>query len=294
VGTATITATLSGVSEPVELGVTNALLDSIELMTDSLFVPTGSNCTIRAIGFFSDGTTQDITDLATWSSTDVAVATISNASDSKGFVHSLGGGTTQITATHMGKSVTATLTVTTATLVSITVTPVNQFVPAGYSLSLQAIGNYSDGTTRNLNAEVLWSSSNPSVATISNASGTGGRVTGVASGTTTVSATLPAASGTTSLTVTPEILNSIVVEPASVTVVVGGTRQATAKGYFSGGSVLDLTTVVKWQVTPRSVASVGNASASKGLVTARKVGGATIRAKKDGKTGTAWLSVSGL
>jgi len=112
----------------------------------------------------------------------------------------------------------------------------------------------------------------------------------VSAGTTTLSATLPGGNGTTLLTVTNEVLDSIVVEPSSVTLAVGGTSQMTAKGYFSGVSLLDVTSQVKWLVTPRSVAIIGN-SMTKGAVTAKRVGNATIRASKGNKTGTASLSV---
>jgi hypothetical protein len=48
---------------------------------------------------------------------------------------------------------------------------------------------------------------------------------------------------------------------------------------------------VKWLVTPRSVANVTN-GITRGLVTAKKKGNTTIRASRDGKTGTAPLSVT--
>ena len=291
VGTATITAALAGVVESFDLGVTAALLESIQLTPANPSVHLGAGCTFQATGVFSDAGTQDITQLVTWSSSDAAVATISNAAGSKGFVQSVGGGTAQIAATYSGKSATTTLTVTTATLVSISVTPVDPLVPAGYSVFLQAVGSYSDGSSENLNSQVLWFSSNPSVATISNSAGTEGRVTGLAVGTATLSASLPGGGGTTVLTVTNELLTSIVVEPASVTLPVAGTQQMTATGYFSGGTVLDVTMQVKWLVTPRSVATVGNLT-HKGLVTARKVGSTTIRASKGNTKGTASLSVS--
>ena len=290
-GTATITAALSGVVESVDLGVTAAQLESIGLTPTNPSVPVGASCTFQATGVFSDASTQDITDLVVWSSSDAAVATISNASGARGFVQSVGAGTTEITATHSGKSATTTLTVTTATLVSLSITPVDPFLPAGYSIALQAVGNYSDGSSRTMNAEVLWSSSNPSIASISNSAGTEGRVTGVAYGTSTLSATLPGANGTTFLTVTNEVLNSIVVEPDSVELAVGESQQMAALGYFSAGSVLDITFQVKWQVVPRSIAKIGNFS-SKGEVSARKDGNATIRASKGNKLGTASLSVT--
>lgn len=290
VGTALITAELAGVVESVQLEVTPALLESIQLTPANSSLPLGLAVKLQATGVFSDAATQDVTDLVTWSSSDPAVATISNAAGSHGLVRSVSAGTIQITATRSGTSTTTNLTVTAATLFSIAVAPVDSFLPRGYSLALQAVGHYSDGSTRSMSAEVLWSSSQTGVATISNSAGTEGRVTGLATGTTTLTATFPGKTGTTFLTVTNEVLTSIVVEPDSVTLAVGQTAQMTATGYFSGGSVLDLTSLAKWQATPKSVGSAGNWT-SKGLVTAKKVGSTTIRATKDNKTGTASLIV---
>ena len=292
VGTATITATFSGVEETVDLGVTAALLVSIQLTPADPTVPIGLTVTVQATGVFSDTATQDLTDFVTWSSSNAAVATISNASGSHGLAKGVSSGTAQLTATLLGVSTSTTLTVTAATLLSISVSPVGPTVPAGYSLALQAVGNFSDGSDRSMTSEVLWSSSTPSVATISNSAGTEGHVTGLVTGTTTLSATLPGKTGTTFLTVTSEVLDSIELEPASVALVVGETRQMTAMGLFSGGSVVDLTSLVKWQVTPRSVATVSNYGTTKGLVTARKSGNTTIRATKENKLGTASLSVT--
>jgi hypothetical protein len=59
----------------------------------------------------------------------------------------------------------------------------------------------------------------------------------------------------------------------------------TATGFFSGGTVLDITSQVKRSVTARSVVSVGNSTTVKGMVTAKKVGSSTIRASKGNPTG---------
>jgi hypothetical protein len=275
----------------MDLGVTDAVLASIEVTPANPTVPLGLGSAFQATGLFSDAGTQDLTQLVTWSSSDESVATISNAAGSKGFAQSVGGGTTEITATYAGTSASTTLNVTIATLVSIDVTPVDPFVPAGYSLRIQAVGNYDDGSSRDLNAEVLWSSSNTSVATISNSLGSEGIVTGRAVGGATLSATFPGVSGTTFLTVTNESLQSIEVEPNPVTLALRESTQMSATGFFSGGSVVDLTFQVKWQVTPRSVATITNTTTHKGMVTARKTGNTTIRASKLNKLGTASLTV---
>ena len=80
-------------------------------------------------------------------------------------------------------------------------------------------------------------------------------------------------------------------EPDPVELVKGEKGQVTATGYFSAGSILDITWQVKWSVKPRSVASIGN-STTKGLITAKKIGSTTIKATRGNKTGTAELIVS--
>ena len=83
------------------------------------------------------------------------------------------------------------------TLTSIAVTPVNSTIERGVTQQFTATGTYSDGSTQDLSNQATWTSSNTGVATIN----TGGLATGVAAGTTTISATLAGVSGNTVLAV---------------------------------------------------------------------------------------------
>jgi hypothetical protein len=65
-----------------------------------------------AIGTFSDLTTQDLTDMVTWSSSNGAVAAISNASGSEGLATSVAAGSTTIGAIDPGTSISASTTLT--------------------------------------------------------------------------------------------------------------------------------------------------------------------------------------
>jgi len=136
----------------------------------------GATQQFAALGVLSDGTSQDITAAATWTSSSTTVATI-NAS---GLATGQNPGTTTITATLSGKSGTATLTVTSATLASVNVTPDTPSLPAGGNQQFTLTGSYSDGTSADVSGQATWTSSNPSVATVS----TTGLVTAVAAGTT--------------------------------------------------------------------------------------------------------------
>ena len=105
----------------------------------------------------------------TWSSSDTGVAAISNAAGSNGLATPVAPGQTTITASLDGISGTSTLTITSATLASITITPATPQIALGTALQFTATGTYTDGTSQDITAFVAWTSSNGTVATISNA-----------------------------------------------------------------------------------------------------------------------------
>jgi uncharacterized protein YjdB len=144
-----------------------------------------------------------VTTLVTWTSSDGTVATISNAAGSRGLATTLKAGSVTIKATLGPVSGTATLCVGSQTLTSITVTPTGGSVAKGASLAFTATGHYSDSSTYDLTAFATWISTAPTVAAVSNADGSQGLATGLATGTTSIEAHFQGKTGSTGLTVTP-------------------------------------------------------------------------------------------
>ena len=101
-----------------------------------------------ATGTYSNGTKQNLTSSATWTSSAATIATVSSG----GLATSLAQGSTTITATSGTITGSATLTVTAPVLASIVVTPSTASVAAGYTEQFTATGTYSNGTTQNLNS----------------------------------------------------------------------------------------------------------------------------------------------
>jgi hypothetical protein len=186
------------------------------------------------------------------------------------------------------------LTVTDATLVSIEVTPAAPSITLGSTQQFTATGSYSDGSTQDLTTQVTWASSDSAVATVSNAAGSNGLGTSAGVGSTTVSATSDAVTGSTTLTVTAATLDSIEVTPAAPSVSNGATQQFTATGHYSDGSTQDLTAEVTWASSDNAVATVSNAAGSNGLATGVGFGTATISATDGVVSGSATLSVTGV
>jgi len=85
-------------------------------------------------------------------------------------------------------------------------------ITVGKQQQFAATGTYSDGTHQDLTSTAMWTSSAPSVATISS----GGLATGVSVGSTTVQATLATINGSTALTVTALPNFTISASPASL------------------------------------------------------------------------------
>ncbi len=192
-GRTTITAAQGSIRGSTTLTVIAPLLQSIDARPSNASIFTGQSQEYVALGHFSNGSAQNISDTVRWSSSNVSVATISPGGSARG----VGVGTITITATRGGVSGTASLTVN-PVLVSITVTPANPSIKVGIKTQFTATGTYSDRSKQDLTASARWTSSSTGVATINAA----GLATGASAGRTTIRATVGQTSGTTQLTVT--------------------------------------------------------------------------------------------
>ena len=277
-GSVAITAASGSVSGSTNLTVTPAALVSIALIPANPSIANGTQQQFAATGTYTDTSTHDLTAVVTWSASDTTVATISNASGSNGLATSVGQGSVTITAT-LGTIAGATgLTVTPAALVSIAVIPANASIANGTSQQFAATGTYTDNSTQPLTTAVNWSSSDTTVASISNASGSNGLASSTGQGAATISATLGTISGSTGLTVTAATLVSIAITPLSPSITDGTTQQFTATGTYTDNSTQNLTASVTWTSSDTTIASVSNAAASSGLATAAGVGTTSIGA----------------
>jgi YD repeat-containing protein len=147
----------------------------------------GSQQQFVAIGTYAEGVTQDVTASVTWSSSNSGVATISNSAGTQGLALAVSTGYTVVRAT--SGSVYGSTSLTVETLTSLTVTPSSYCLAQGATEQFRALASYADGTTGTATTDVIWSSSNTTVATISNTLGSQGLATGLAEGATTITAT---------------------------------------------------------------------------------------------------------
>ena len=180
-GTATVSATVRRVtgSASVTVGGPTATLESIEVTPEGSTIAEGGTVQYAAVGRYSDGTSHDITASASWSSSDTVAATI----DAAGRATGLRSGATTIAAAQDGVSDSVVLTVS-PRIDSIEITPRDPSISVGDDVQFGVLARFTDGSSSGVSPNVVWSSSDASVATIDGA----GLATGLAEGTTTITA----------------------------------------------------------------------------------------------------------
>src|ERR1017187_9536007 len=103
-GSTTITATSGTVSGTTTLTVTPAVVTSITVAPANPSIAKGMTQQFTATGTYTDGTSANLTNSATWSSSNLGVATI----DASGLASALAAGGSTISATYSGVTGTTT------------------------------------------------------------------------------------------------------------------------------------------------------------------------------------------
>lgn len=281
-GTANITATSGSVSGAASVSVGQAALLGITVSPNPSSVPVGESEQLTATGNFSDGSTLNLTQSVTWTSSGAGVASVG----ASGSVLGNALGTATITATSGAMAGSASVTVGKAALVGITVSPAQSSLPIGETQQLTATGNFSDGSSQDLTQSVIWSSSSSTVASV----GSSGSVVANALGSATITASSASLTGAAGFTVTPAVVVSLNIVPAPVSMVLQGSKQLQAQATWSDGTSQDVTATVSWSSTPAGIVNLS----SSGMATASQVGTTTVFATYGGATGTANATVTPL
>ena len=211
----------------------------------------------------------DATDkTVTWSTSDASVATVSN-----GVVTAKEVGSATITAKAGEKSATCTITVVATPVTSVSLNKTSASLKVGETVTLTPTVKPDDATDKT----VTWTTSDASVATVSN-----GVVTAKKVGNATITAKAGDKTATCLITVEATPVTSVTLNRTSASLKAGETLTLTAT--VKPDNATDKT--VTWSSSDASVATVSN-----GVVTAKKVGSATITAKAGDKTATCAVTV---
>ena len=282
-GSAVVTATFSGIFGATPVTVSGAPIVGLTLSPTAATIAPGGGVTLTATVRFADGSTGDVTASAAWSSSDAAVANVAT-----GAVKGVAPGSATISASFGGFVGAATITVSPATLTSITCSPDPATVPLGATRALTAQGFYSDGSLRDVTKDVAWSIGDPAIASIDAT----GLVTPVSLGLTAAHARLSGVDGKCAVSVVKAAVTSIAVAPDPMRIVAGDKQLASATATYSDGTILDVTTTCTWSTADATVATVSNGPGSQGQVSAVGAGKTRLSCTLDGVTGAATILVS--
>ena len=203
-----------------------------------------------------------------WTSSNEDVATVED-----GLVTARAVGTATVTAKAGEKTATCAITVEATPVTGVTLDKTSASLRAGQTVTLTATVNPSDATDKTL----TWSTSDATVATVSN-----GVVTAKKVGTATVTAKAGDKTATCKVTVVATPVTSVTLDKTSASLKAGETVTLTATVNPSDAT----DKAVTWSTSDASIATVNN-----GVVTAKKVGTATVTAKAGDKTATCTVTV---
>jgi hypothetical protein len=262
---------------------------SIEIIADSASIAAHTSTKLSVIGNFSGLYTRDITDQATWSSNSLTRAKFADAT-SPNRVTGLDPGTAVLTATVRGVSATFTLTVTPATIATMTITPANPSIAKGLTTQFTVIGKFSNSTTQDLTYDAKWASSASDVATVSDDVGSKGFAQSLTVGATTISAKFDGVSDSTLLTVKEKELKSIAVTPANSSITgISKTVSFIATGTYTDGTTADITSTAVWASSKPEIATITTPG---GVATTVAAGTTSISATLNGVIGKTDLKVT--
>ncbi len=273
-GSAAVTATSGEASGSAQVTVAQ---EAISLVVSPASATLEPGDTVRLSAEVRDHNGQVISGAAvTWTSSDPAVAAV----DAAGLVTAVGDGSAAVTATSGEASGSAQVTVA-QEAASVVVSPASATLVPGDTIRLSAEAHDRNG--RVIDAAVTWTTSDPAVAAVDAA----GLVTAVGDGSAAVTATSGEASGSAQVTVAQEAA-SVVVSPASATLVPGDTIRLSAEAHDRNGRVIDA--AVTWTTSDPAVAAVD----ATGLVTALAEGSATVAGALGRASGSANITVDSL
>jgi hypothetical protein len=284
-GKAVLTASVRGFTASVDVTVSNATLWAFQL-APRIEMPLGIEQQLTLDGMFTDGTMQDLTADASWTSSSPADATVGDSPANKGRLKMLTGNSVTIRASYGGMSEEATFDVVKTPVSDLEVYPLVASVVLRMQQVFVVNAVLSDGRSiYDVGRDASWSSSNDAIVKMN---GNIARAEGV--GTATITVSYGGVSRVTTMTVRAAKLEAIDLSPINPTVPMGE-EVFRAFGTYSDGSVLDLTEHVAWSSSNPAVAMIRNVLDRRAFAVCFQPGTVTIAARFAGAEGSTQMKV---
>lgn len=174
-GSVTITAKYS--NQTVEIPVDVEVARHLDIDKEELGLKVGGTYTFKVMAAFANGVTEEVTNKATWTSSEESVAYVEN-----GNLTAYKSGKTTVKATYGGKTVEVVVSVDIPTKVALA--NKKGVVPVDGTLQANVIATYTEDREEIVTDKAEWSSSNEKIAEVTS----GGLITGIKTGKATITA----------------------------------------------------------------------------------------------------------
>jgi trimeric autotransporter adhesin len=239
----------------------SAILTAIELSPPLLTLVSGSQHQYDVTGRYSDGTTQDVTEEATFNTSGGTIT-----SPGGWFTAGSVAGTYRVIATVGSLADTATINVVPRVLIAVSIAPSTVTLATGTSQLFSLVGTFTDGSTQQIAATFT--------ATGGTITSGGLYVAGSAAGTYQVIATAGARADTAAVTIVlaPDLtIQSVALTPETVSLTPEATQQYTVIATYTDGSTANITGSAAYSATGGTISSAGLYKAGSGIGSYRVV-----------------------
>lgn len=270
VGAATLTATYGTKSTTVSVDVDRTL--KLELDKQRLSMKKNTAEELKLTATYSNGSTEDITDRAEWTSSDSEFVQVN-----KGRLNALSIGEAVISAKYGDKTIKALVDVEVPTFIKASKKIVNMQIGTSEKVTLTAF--YKDRDEADITSEAEWTSSAEEIADVRD-----GTITGIDTG----AATITALFGTRKavIQVSVGVLKSLSISQEILDMKKGESKTLQAEAVYTDDTNKDVTSEVIWTSSNLKVATVDG-----GKVKAVGAGETTLTAQLDNKTVTVPVQV---
>lgn len=258
-------------------------ITSFQINSNALSIAKNQNLNYVATAIYSDGTQRDVTALTNWNTSQSNVAVINHL----GLANTLTSGSTLVQGQFQGFTALRLLNVTDATLQNITISPSAINIEVNGQANLNVIGQFSDGSTKDLTNEALWSSSNTNIFSV-----TDRLVNGLNAGSGQLAVSFQGLSSSINVTVNNATLTRLEINPVYSNVSIGTSINYQATGLYSNGTRRDLSSIIQFISSNPAAASFQIQNQTGAIFKAHSMGRIQISANYLGQTASATLAIT--
>ena len=236
--------------------VTSASLLSVKIIPEgNITVPVDTQDNFKAMAYYSDGVNKDITEYATWNTTDSEVVSIVPSGTDGGLAYAVSSGDANITATYKSKTSDPTsVTVVGKTIKYVQILPNNETIFEGEEKQYRVFVIYDDYTQKEIGNQVRIQSLQPNIAIVDK----NNIVHGILEGTAELSVTFEGVQSEREFVhVVPKpAVYTIEIVPSSATVPHNAEGNFKAIKHNSDGTQEDITDSVTWSSSDSSIVDI--------------------------------------